>query len=213
MVIETKDGLKETIAVLTEQLRDQKELNEFHRKINGELHKELEDMAVFTDILIANGGIYNDDKTISQEDYNAKGSSTKIWYQMPGKFKFTGQMIFISNMSYDDVVKAGGEALLSRSIFIDVHLARKDVLKRIKTIGYNSVRKDPDFTEDDIDEILEAVGGASEEDLSGENIVYITPELKRKNNTKGASTRTLVLGKALKKSGLPNWKNLLSLYS
>ena len=40
MVIETKDGLKETIAVLTEQLRDQKELNEFHRKINGELHKE-----------------------------------------------------------------------------------------------------------------------------------------------------------------------------
>ena len=44
MMIETKDGLKETIAVLTEQLRDQKELNEFHRKINGELHKELEDM-------------------------------------------------------------------------------------------------------------------------------------------------------------------------
>lgn len=44
MMIETKDGLKETIAVLTEQLRDQKELNEFHRKINGELHQELEDI-------------------------------------------------------------------------------------------------------------------------------------------------------------------------
>jgi len=44
MIIETKDGLKETIAMLTEQLRDQKELNEFHRKINGELHKELEDI-------------------------------------------------------------------------------------------------------------------------------------------------------------------------
>jgi len=178
----------------------------------GKTHKELEDMAVFTDILIANGGIYNDDKTISQEDYNAKGSSTKIWYQMPGKFKFTGQMIFISNMSYDDVVKAGGSALLSRSIFIDVHLARKDVLKRIKTIGYNSVRKDPDLDTDDIDKILNAAGGSSSEELNGSEITYITPELKRQQS-KGPSTRTLELGKALLKSGLPNWENLLALYS
>ena len=52
MIIETKDGLKETIAMLTEQLRDQKELekqlrdqkelNEFHRKLNGDLNAELE---------------------------------------------------------------------------------------------------------------------------------------------------------------------------
>ena len=36
------DELKEQIKVLREQLRDQKELNEFHRKINGELNEELE---------------------------------------------------------------------------------------------------------------------------------------------------------------------------
>ena len=36
------DELKEQIKVLKEQLRDQKELNEFHRKINGELNEELE---------------------------------------------------------------------------------------------------------------------------------------------------------------------------
>lgn len=177
----------------------------------GKTHKELEDMAVFTDILIANGGLYNDDKTISQEDYNAKGSSTKIWYQIPGKFKFTGQMIFISNMSYDDVIKAGGSALLSRSIFIDVHLARRDVMKRIQTIGYNSVRKDPDLDKSDIDKILAAAGGSNEESTE-ENIVYITPELKRQQS-RGPSTRTLELGKALLKSGLPNWENLLALYS
>ena len=36
------DELKEQIKVLREQLRDQKELNEFHRRINGELNEELE---------------------------------------------------------------------------------------------------------------------------------------------------------------------------
>jgi len=36
------DELKEKIKDLEEQLRDQKELNEFHRKINGELNEELE---------------------------------------------------------------------------------------------------------------------------------------------------------------------------
>ena len=34
--------LAEENATLREQLRDQKELNEFHRRINGELNEELE---------------------------------------------------------------------------------------------------------------------------------------------------------------------------
>jgi hypothetical protein len=177
----------------------------------GKTSKELEDMAVFTDILIADGGLYDDKKTISQADYNNKGSSTKLWYQIPGKFKFTGQMIFISNMSYDDVIKAGGKALFSRSIYIDVHLARQDVYKRIQTIGYNSVRKDPELDKSDIDRIINAAGGSSKVKTT-EEIVYITPELKRQKS-KGPSTRTLELGKALLKSGLPNWENLLALYS
>ena len=42
MIIETKDGLKERIEELEKQLRDQKELNEFHRKLNGDLNAELE---------------------------------------------------------------------------------------------------------------------------------------------------------------------------
>ena len=36
------EELKEQIKVLQEQLRDQRELNEFHRRINGELNEELE---------------------------------------------------------------------------------------------------------------------------------------------------------------------------
>ena len=35
-------SLAEENATLREQLRDQKELNEFHRRINGELNEELE---------------------------------------------------------------------------------------------------------------------------------------------------------------------------
>ena len=35
-------SLAEENATLRDQLRDQKELNEFHRKINGELNEELE---------------------------------------------------------------------------------------------------------------------------------------------------------------------------
>ena len=38
----TKEELKEQIKVLQEQLRDQRDLNEFHRRINGELNEELE---------------------------------------------------------------------------------------------------------------------------------------------------------------------------
>ena len=181
----------------------------------GKTHKELEDMAVFTDLLIANGGIDNDDKTISQEDFNTKGSSTKLWYQIPGKFKFSGQMIFISNLSREDVVKAGGDALLSRSIFIDVHLAQQDKLKRIKTIGYNGIRKDPDLDKNSIDEILDALGG--NDSSANDKVEYMTPEVKRQQAKASGggnlSTRSLELGKALIKSGLPNWKDLLSMYS
>jgi len=36
------EELKEQIKVLQEQLRDQRDLNEFHRRINGELNEELE---------------------------------------------------------------------------------------------------------------------------------------------------------------------------
>lgn len=36
------EELKEEIKVLQEQLRDQRDLNEFHRRINGELNEELE---------------------------------------------------------------------------------------------------------------------------------------------------------------------------
>ena len=35
-------SLAEENATLREQLRDQKELNEFHRRINGELNEELQ---------------------------------------------------------------------------------------------------------------------------------------------------------------------------
>ena len=36
------EELKKEIEILREQLRDQKELNEFHRKLNGDLNEELD---------------------------------------------------------------------------------------------------------------------------------------------------------------------------
>ena len=128
--------------------------------------------------------------------------------QLPSKFRFTGGMIFISNMR----AKQMEGAILSRSLFIDVYLAERDVLKRIQMIGEKK------FGKDEAAEILEALSGVPAEkfnnndnlETADEEIVYMTPEFARKN--KPITVRSMEVAKALKDAGLSNWATLAAMY-
>lgn len=128
--------------------------------------------------------------------------------QLPSKFKFTGSMIFISNMRANKIE----QAIMSRSLFIDVYLAERDVLKRIQMIGERK------FGKDEAMEILEALGGVPAEtfnnndnlETADSDIVYMTPEFARKN--KPITVRSMEVAKALKDSGLSNWATLAAMY-
>jgi len=124
---------------------------------------------------------------------------------LPSKFKFTGGMVFISNMRADQIE----QAIMSRSIFIDVYLAEQDVLKRIKSIGYAQAKAKGLFSEMDVDDVLEALGetGSAPE----HKINYMTPEYARQS--KQVTVRALQLGLLLKASGLTRWSELTALYA
>jgi len=128
--------------------------------------------------------------------------------QLPSKFRFNGSMIFISNMR----AKQMEGAILSRSLFIDVYLAERDVVKRIRSIG------EAQFGKEVTAELLEALTGVPADkfgnqdnlETGDEEIVYMTPEYARKN--KPITVRSLGVAKALKDSGLSNWATLAAMY-
>ena len=125
---------------------------------------------------------------------------------LPSKFHFTGGMVFISNMPAAEIE----QAIMSRSIFVDVYLAESDVLKRIKTIGYTLAENHIDYTKDDIDDVLEALGD-SPDMPEAEPVQYITPEYARQS--KKLTVRAMQLALIMKKSGLARWKELAALYA
>lgn len=118
---------------------------------------------------------------------------------LPSKFKFTGGMIFISNMRAKQIEGA----IMSRSIFIDVYLAQQDVLKRIKSIATAK------YGADIAVELMEGLGQAS----AGPEVEvqYMTPEYARK--TKPFTVRSMDLAYILKESGLTRWAQLAQLYA
>lgn len=124
--------------------------------------------------------------------------------KLPSKFQFNGGMIFVSNMGANQIEKA----IMSRSIFVDVHLAAQDMLKRIKSIGYARSKSDG-LSKSDVNDIMEALGAAA----SGPEveITYMTAEYARKG--KAITLRAYQLAVVLKKSGLTRWAALASLYS
>ncbi len=124
--------------------------------------------------------------------------------KLPSKFYFTGGMIFISNMKSSEIE----QAIMSRSIFVDVHLAAQDVEKRIRTIMRAKAAGSPDVTEEDVDEIMEALGSAAPQ--TGK-VQYMTPEYARKS--KQLTVRAASLALKMKKAGLKNWKRLAALYA
>lgn len=122
--------------------------------------------------------------------------------KLPSKFQFTGGMVFISNMRAKEIEGA----IMSRSIFIDVHLAQQDVLKRIESIA---LAKYKSFGEDYVKNLLEGLGQASSEPEV--EIQYMTPEYARKN--KPFTVRSMDLAHILKQSGLTRWAQLSQLYA
>lgn len=151
---------------------------------------DIEDYAAFVDSEIASG------KMIGTGKKDVK---------LPSKFKFSGGMVFISNMKSAQIEGA----IMSRSIFVDVYLAEQDILKRVRSIGYAQAKARGDIDESDIDEIMEALGESSSAPEA--KINYMTPEYARKS--KQVTVRALALGIILKKSGLSRWKDLVALYS
>jgi len=124
--------------------------------------------------------------------------------KLPSKFKFTGGMIFISNMRASEIEGA----IMSRSIFVDVYLAQQDVIKRIRSIA---VTQAPSLgiSKEEADAIVNALASGS----TGPKIdvTYMTPEYARK--TKQVTIRAFQLAVILKKSGLSRWEQLAQMYA
>lgn len=122
--------------------------------------------------------------------------------QVPAKFYFEGSMIFISNMP----AKKIEGAILSRSMFIDVHLCAKDIQKRIMSIMKVKYNK---YSTEDLQEFADAMGGFH----TGpeQEVTYMTPELARKN--KPVTIRSMEIAIQMKEAGLKNWARLASLYA
>lgn len=126
--------------------------------------------------------------------------------KLPSKFKFHGGMIFISNMKADQIEGA----IMSRSIFIDVHLAQQDVVKRIRSIA-RKMSGSMDMSEEEADDIVDALSSGSGAEGQDVEIRYMTPEFARQS--KQLTVRAYQLAAILKKSGLSRWRELSQLYA
>ena len=112
-------------------------------------------------------------------------------------------MIFISNMPASQME----EAVLSRSLFIDIHLCASDTLKRIQSIAIAKAKKDG-VSESEAIEILEALGGAVK--TPTKPVTYMTAEYARKS--KPLTVRSYGIAVKLKQAGLKDWARLSAIY-
>lgn len=125
----------------------------------------------------------------------------------PSSFEFTGSMINITNLKAEKI----DTAIRSRSIFIDIYLAERDVLRRIATIL--EFKGEPT---DVIKDVLDAIAENGSDALEGKGaykgeIKYITSKEARKN--KKINMRTANITLAIRKSGASGWKRMASLYA
>ena len=128
-------------------------------------------------------------------------------FKPPSKFAFTGSFINISNMKGEDF----DGAIKSRSIFIDVYLAQRDVIRRMATI-MEFMGRSPERIMD----VLSALDPDAEDALNGtgrysETPQYMTPEEARKN--KQLNMRSVGITDALIESGAKGWRRMAGLYS
>lgn len=138
-----------------------------------------------------------DDKTKKEYDdqlrsamlAGAWSSGDKDAQKMPSEFEFKGGVIFISNIPKDKME----QAIISRSLTIDVTLSRGEMFERIELIMKDINPGDGSATMDDKQEVLKYLKEESE-----------------KGNMGYPSMRTFVAGLEVKMSGLPRWKSLMA---
>jgi hypothetical protein len=106
----------------------------------------------------------------------------------PSKFEFKGQIIFISNIHKKKIE----QAVISRSMTIDITLESKDVFRRMETI-LNNIEKDTPMK------------------LKKEVLEYLKDEYSVTEGRQ-ANMRTLLGAMKCRKSGSPNWKRLVTQY-
>ena len=106
----------------------------------------------------------------------------------PSKFEFKGQIIFISNIHKSKIE----QAVISRSMTIDITLESQDVFRRMETV-LNDIEKDTPLK------------------LKKEVLEYLKDEYTAENGQQ-ANMRTLLSAMKCRKSGSPNWKRLVTSY-
>ena len=111
--------------------------------------------------------------------------NTKDTVMIPAKFFFDGQMIFISNLP----AKKLDQAILSRSLYIDVQLRAEDIKNRIQTILNAKYPNDKEMVE----EVMTALDSA--------------------DRTKQLTVRTACIAIQMKQAGLPDWARLAATYA
>ena len=129
-----------------------------------------------------------DDSLRSAMLAGAWNAADKDAQKMPSEFEFKGGVIFISNIPKDKME----QAIISRSLTIDVTLSRGEMFERIELV---------------MDNINPGDGSASREDKE-EVLSYLKAESEA-GNMGYPSMRTFVAGLEVKMSGLPRWKSLL----
>lgn len=107
--------------------------------------------------------------------------------KLPSEFVYEGKIIFISNLPYEKF----DEAVLTRSAKIDMTITQEQMFMRMKSILPHLGSKDVPV--DAKEEILDYLKNVS-----------------RSGILTGVSMRTYVAAEDLYRSGLPNWKDLLS---
>jgi len=128
-------------------------------------------------------------------------------FKPPSKFNFEGSFINISNMKGEEF----DGAIKSRSIFIDVYLAERDVIRRMATIMEFQGR-----SQERIMDVLSALNPEAKDALDGtgrysETPQYMTPEEARKN--KQLNMRSVGITDALAEAGAKDWRRMAGLYS
>jgi len=130
-----------------------------------------------------------DDSLRSDMLAGAWNAAEKDAQKMPSEFEFMGGVIFISNIPKDKME----QAIISRSLTIDVTLSRDEMFERIELIMKDINPGDGSATMEDKEEVLKYLKEESE-----------------KGNMGYPSMRTFVAGLEVKMSGLPRWRNLMA---
>ena len=106
----------------------------------------------------------------------------------PQKFEFNGQIIFISNIHKSKIE----QAVISRSMTIDITLESQDVFRRMESI-LNDIEKETPLK------------------LKQEVLSYLKDDYTASNGQQ-ANMRTLLSAMKCRKSGSPNWRRLVTEY-